>query len=80
MWINGFWADGFWIAGFWDGDDAPPPSGQINPLAVAVQGVGFGVFLMSVQGFSATGAPPVVDAAPRFVGFIANMGTMMGRM
>ena len=53
MWINGFWQPGFWVSGFWEGDAPviPPTEGSLDPLAIAVQGVGFSALLVALQGF-----------------------------
>jgi hypothetical protein len=65
MWINGFWQAGFWVSGFWEGDTAPPePSGALNPLAIAVQGIGFGALLVAAQGFATVDIPSVVIPEP----------------
>jgi hypothetical protein len=54
MWINGFWANGFWVSGFWEGDVLPPSVGSdLDPLAVAVQGIGFTPVRVAVQGLIA---------------------------
>jgi len=54
MWINGFWQSGFWISGFWEGDALPPEvGGDLSPLAVAVQGIGFTPVHVALQGLIA---------------------------
>jgi len=54
MWINGFWQSGFWVSGFWEGDALPPEvGGDLSPLAVAVQGIGFTPVSVAVHGFLA---------------------------
>jgi hypothetical protein len=51
MWINGFWQEGFWVSGFWEGDALPPEvGGDLSPLAIAVQGIGFTPVHVALQG------------------------------
>lgn len=79
MWVNGFWSDGFWNTGFWD-DSTPEPGGALNPLAIAVQGVGFGALLVAAQGFYGVGGAEPSSIHYETRGFMVNMGTFMGRM
>lgn len=52
---------------------------SINARSVALQGIGFDAFLVATQGFAGGGSIPSVTGA-QTRGFIANMGTFMGRM
>jgi hypothetical protein len=68
------------FGGFDFGASEPETGGALSPLAVAVQGIGFGALLVAVQGFYGSGGGETSSIHYETRGFMVNMGTFMGRM